>query len=437
MNIWELTFRFFSFVDPNVRYVVLGSMLLGGVAGGLGCFTFLQRKSLIGDALAHAALPGICLAFLLIGRKDFAILLLGAAISSWLGAQAVSLIPKYTKLKHDAALGIVLTFFFGLGIVLLTMIQKMEISGQTGLAGFLFGQAAALSRGDVTILLVAALVLGITLIAGFRYFKILTFDAAFAASLGMPVLFVQALLTTMYVIAVVIGLQTVGVILIAAMLITPAAAARQWTDRLPRMIWIAVSFGALSGLLGTYISFLAPRLPTGPWMVLVISTLFVISILFAPRRGILARLRLQFVNRQKITRDHILKVMFKATIESTGSVRALKFLELLKLWSFTKRELRAGLSSLRRAGFVEEQDYGYILTATGMVEGARVTRLHRLWEVYLTRHLDLPEDHVHRDAEEMEHIITPELERELEVVLEHPEHDPHDKKIPYLGAKPS
>jgi manganese/zinc/iron transport system permease protein len=435
MDFWELTVRFFSLADANVRWVVAGAMLLGGAAGGLGAFAFLQRRSLLGDTLAHAALPGVGLAFLLAGRKEFIVLLLGAAVTGWLGALLINAIIRHTRIKLDSALGIVLTVFFGLGIVILTAIQKTGSGAQAGLDKFLFGQAAAMGKDDIIILAVAGITMLLVTAIGFSRFKLITFDPAFAAASGLKVGWLRFLLTTMIVFAVVIGLQAVGVVLMAAMLITPAATARQWTDRLGLMIVLASVFGIVSGILGAYVSFLAPRFPTGPWMVVAVSFLFLISVLFAPRRGVVSHIRTHIAARHKMTLDHVLKALFKAGQERKDWRTFYPVSRIAQMWSFTPKELRHGLARLRRRGLIEREGHLYRLTEHGVHEGARITRLHRLWEVYLTRFLELPHDHVHRDAEDMEHVLTPEIERRLEQILERPEHDPHDQEIPYLGRE--
>ncbi|HWR82471.1 MAG TPA: metal ABC transporter permease [Candidatus Deferrimicrobium sp.] len=435
MDIWDLTYRFFSLADANVRWVVAGSMLLGGAAGGLGSFAFLQKRSLLGDALAHAALPGVGLAFLLAGRKDFLLLLLGAATTGWIGSLLVNAIVRHTKIKLDAALGIILTSFFGLGIVFLTAIQKSGSGAQAGLDKFLFGQAAAMGKNDVIVLAILGLVLLTVITIGFRRFTLITFDPDFARAAGLKVGWLQFVLTTMIVCAVTIGLQAVGVVLMAAMLITPAAAARQWTDRLPLMVALASLFGILSGVLGAYVSFLAPRFPTGPWMVVAVSAVFAFSILLAPRRGVISRVRTHLNNRRTMTRDHVLKVLFKAGQESRRWAASYPFEKISQMWSFAPRDLRRGLRSLNRQGLLKKDGRTFGLTDLGVGEGARVLRRHRLWEVYLTRFLELPEDHVHRDAEDMEQVLTPEMEELLEKLLDHPEYDPHRQEIPYVNPK--
>lgn len=437
MDFWDLTIRFFSLVDSNVRTVVAGSVLLGGAAGGLGSFVYLQKRSLLGDVLAHAALPGVAAAFLLMGHKDFGVLLAGAALSGWLGALTINAIARFTRIKVDTAQGIVLTFFFGLGIVLLTVIQKSGAGAQSGLSSFLFGQAAAMSHEDVLVLTGVALAMFLLVTAAFRQFTIISFDPGFAGSLGLPVGFLQFGLTTMIVLAVVIGLQAVGVVLMAAMLITPAAAARQWTDRFPRMIVLSSVFGILAGLLGTWISFLAPKFPTGPWMVVVVTALFVLSVLFAPERGLLSQLRRHRNNRLRMARDHVLKALYKAGSEHQDWTVPRSRADIAGRHTFEGRELVRSLRALQSEKLIARSEQQFALTPAGVAEGARIIRLHRLWEVYLSRYLELPGDHLHRDAEDMEHIITPEMEAVLEAQLEHPTHDPHRQEIPYPAPRGS
>lgn len=432
---WDLTIRFFSLADGNVRWVVAGAILLGASAGALGAFAYLQRRSLLGDALSHAALPGVGVAFLVVGYKSLPALLIGAAASGWLGALAVNAITKYSKIKQDAALGIVLTVFFGLGVVILTHIQKSGAGTQAGLDKFLFGQAAALGPGDVALLGSVAVILLTILVVGFRSFKLISFDTGFATSAGVPTGLLQFLLTTMIVAAVTIGLQAVGVVLMAALLITPAAAARQWTDRLSLMVLLSALFGALAGLLGAWVSFLAPRLPTGPWVVVIVSFIFLISILFAPQRGIISRLRQHRHGRGKIVREHILKALYKLGEQAENWSGRYGISQIEQAWSFSHRELNAALRYLDRRDFIQRDNGSFMLTEDGVVEGARVLRRHRLWELYLTTYLDLPGDHVHRDADEFEHVMTPEMEAQLEELLDRPEYDPHHQAIPNIGRE--
>lgn len=287
--------------DYTLRNVALGSAILGIVGGVLGSFAVLRRQGLLGDALAHTALPGIALAFLLTDSKSTLVLMAGAAIAGWIGTLIILSLVRETRLSEDSALGIVLTVFFGLGIVLLTYIQQHRGANQAGLDKFLFGQAAALvQRNVVEMAIVGAIALGIVVLL-YKEFKVLSFDPEFAASIGMPTRWLDVLVTSLIVIAVVIGLQTVGVVLMAAMLIGPAAAARQWTNRLGIMLFLSALFGAAAGVAGSMISVTASRIPTGPMVVLCMTAIVVVSLLFAPARGIIwEQLRLRRARRERM-----------------------------------------------------------------------------------------------------------------------------------------
>jgi manganese/zinc/iron transport system permease protein len=275
--------------DYTARNVALGSSLLGVTSGVLGCFAVLRRQGLLGDVLAHAALPGICLAYLLTNSKSSLVLLLGAAIAGWLAALALLQIVQQARLSEDSALGIVLSTFFAAGITLLTFLTKRGDAQGAGLDRFLFGQAAALIEEDVFVIAVlAAIAIGATALF-YKEFKLLTFDALFARSIGLPTQALSVLLTSLVVVAIVIGLQTVGVVLMAAMLIGPAVAARQWTDRLGVMVALAALFGAAAGLAGALISLSAENIPTGPVTILSLTLIVLFSLLLAPARGLVWR----------------------------------------------------------------------------------------------------------------------------------------------------
>lgn len=273
--------------DYTLRNVALGSALLGIVSGVLGCFAVLRRQGLLGDALAHAALPGICLAYMLTGSKESFVLLAGAALSGTLGAYLLLQIVRATRISEDSALGIVLSVFFGFGIMLLTFIAQRNDANQAGLDRYLFGQAATLVEENVITMALLGMVALAMVALLYKEFKLMTFDPLFAASLGFPTGKLSLLLTALIVIAVVIGLQTVGVVLMAAMLIGPAVAARQWTNRLGVMIGLAALFGALSGVSGALISVTQSRLPTGPMIILSLTAVVVVSLILAPERGLL------------------------------------------------------------------------------------------------------------------------------------------------------
>lgn len=424
--------EFFSFSDPNIRYVVIGSILLTGSSAIVGTFTFLHKKSLIGDAIAHAVLPGICLGFILSGTKNPAYLIGGAFITGWVSLIGVEFITKKTRIKEDTAIGLVLSVFFGIGIFMLTVIQKSGNASQSGLDHFLFGKAAALVGSDLIAFGSVAVILLVAVFLLFKEFSLLAFDKDYAKAIGLPVRWIELVLTSLIVLAVVIGIQAVGVVLMAAILITPAAAARFWTNKINVMIFLASIFGALSGLSGAYISYIAPAMPTGPWIVIVISTIAFVSFFLAPKRGILSRMIRQRTIRLTINDENVLKTLYQLGEESKNFFVQRTRDEIIRRRKFSQDVLTKILGRLERQGYLQRNTgTHWTLTEEGRVRGMRVVKIHRLWELYLTTHVNIAPDHVHDDADTIEHLLTPELEAELERILQYPTTDPHKAEIPY------
>jgi manganese/zinc/iron transport system permease protein len=292
-----------ALADPNTQWIMLGSMLLGLCSGVIGSFAYLRKQSLMGDVLSHAALPGVCIAFMLTGTKSLWQFLIGAAIAGILATFGIGWITRHSRIKQDAALAIVLTVFFGAGIALLTQIQHNGNGNQSGLDKFLFGQAAAMVPTDVRAVAVVTIVLVGLCALLFKEFKLVSFDPGFARGLGYPVVFLEQLLMFLAVVTVVAGIQAVGVVLMASLLITPAVSARYWSDKLNVMVALAGTFGAVSGLIGTMISAGGNHLPTGPLSVLSATALFLVSVLFAPRRGMLSVALARLAARNRIKRE--------------------------------------------------------------------------------------------------------------------------------------
>lgn len=427
----ELLLDFFSMQNPNVRYVVFGSVLLSISSAIVGCFTFLKKKALIGDVVSHAVLPGVCLSFILSGTKNPVFLIIGAFLSGWLSIIVLDYIVRNSKIKEDTATGLALSVFFGFGILLLTFIQHSGNSAQTGLDSFLFGKAAALIGQDLWAFSMIAVVILVVVFFFYKEFKLISFDSQYAASIGIPIKKMELLLTSITVMAVVTGIQAVGVVLMAAMLITPAAAARFWTDRLAVMLILAATFGAFAGIAGAFISYTTPSMPTGPWIVMVVSFIAIFSFFLSPKKGILIKALKQRKIRKMLLEENLLKTFYLAGEANADHKEAKLKQELEEVRMFKGGQLQTGLRRLRNQGFITRKDNHWALTQAGFHKGKRVVRLHRLWELYLTKYLRIAPDHVHEDAETIEHVITPELEMRLEKLLEYPELDPHSSQIPY------
>ncbi|GAB3343414.1 manganese ABC transporter permease MntC [Marivirga atlantica] len=428
---WENAIDFFSFTDANVIYVVLGTIILGASAAVVGSFTFLRKRALIGDAIAHSILPGICIAFILGGTKNYAFLIIGAFISGWISILLVDYITKKSKLKEDTAIGLILSVFFGVGILLMTYIQQSGNAEQTGLNYFLFGKAASMVGQDVIVFSVISVILIITVFLFYKELQLISFDEAFAQSIGIRVKLISFILSSLTVLAVVTGIQAVGVVLMAALLITPFAAARYWSGYLPRILILAAIIGGFSGFSGTYISYIAPNMPTGPWVVMVLSVIALISIVFAPKKGIVSRWFKQRKYRRLIQDENILKAFFQIaeSNESFGEPKSVAMIRKKRYYS--DRLINRIFKRLKRQGFLKQSASGYYLSKFGQRKAARLVKLHRLWELYLTEYLRIAPDHVHEDADTIEHLITPELEKKLEEKLNYPKADPHNSQIPY------
>lgn len=288
--------RLLALQDANTRVVLAGTALLGLASGVVGTFAMLRKRALVGDAVSHAALPGICIAYLVIGSRNFTLFLLGALLMGLLAAAIISLIRSYTRVKEDSATAIAIGTFFGLGLVLSSYIQRSAAGNRAGLDSFLFGKAASMDRTDVFVIAIVAIgaLLAITVL--YKELKLLCFNSEYASGLGWPVHRLDLALMGLVCICTIAGLPAVGVVLMVALLVIPAAAARMWSDRLIVVIALSGFFGALSGILGTCLSAVLPvpanalsrGWPTGPMIVLVAATFFIVSVLFAPARGVIA-----------------------------------------------------------------------------------------------------------------------------------------------------
>ncbi|MBI2192854.1 MAG: metal ABC transporter permease [Planctomycetes bacterium] len=425
--------RVITLRDYNTRVVVLGTLLLGLATGIIGTFMLLRRRALMGDVVSHATLPGIGLAFIVMTRgggdgKFLPGLLLGGLLSGLLGMGLVLLIRHSTRLKEDAALGIVLSVFFGFGVALLGVIQKMNLGHAAGLESFIYGKTASMLASDAQRIAVVAAAVALACVFLFKEFEVLCFDPSFAASLGWPVVLLDAAMMGLVVAVTVIGLQAVGLILIIALLIIPPAAARFWTHHLSRMVIISAAIGAASGLVGAGLSALVPRLPAGAIIVVVASSLFFLSMLFGPARGVLVRLLAHYRLENKVGRQHLLRSLYETLEEAGQSPEAvaapesrgveISFPLLLAERSWSPRRLRKLLASAQRDGLVERTPDGACrMTGRGREEARRVVRNHRLWEMYLITHADIAPSHVDRDADLVEHVLGPEMTRKLEALV--------------------
>lgn len=356
------------FTNYTLRTVALGAATLGIVGGALGSYAVLRGQSLLGDAISHAALPGIALAFLLTGTKDPLTLMLGAAATGWIATLCVMGTTGTTRVSYDSALAIALSVFFGLGLVLLTYIQRHAGASQSGLDAFLFGQAAALVESDVIAMATLGGAALLVMLIFWKEMKLLAFDRAFGASLGYPMRALDVLLTTLLVIAIAVGLQTVGVVLMSAVIIAPAAAARQWTDRLGVMIGLAALFGAGSGVAGAVTSAQVANLPTGPMIVVCMGAVAAGSLLLAPNRGLAWRWLRDRRSAKRLRREAVL-LDLRALAEKHHSRARAHETATINAMSAGMVDAGQALARLEREGLAEQPGAGrWRLTGDGAAE---------------------------------------------------------------------
>lgn len=407
--------------DANTRTVLLGTAMLGVACGVAGAFAVLRRRALMGDAAAHAALPGICLAYFIVGDRSFAAFMGGALVCAVLAAAFVSMVRHATRIKEDAAIALAIGGFFGVGIVLSRIIQNTPAGNRAGLDGFIFGKAASMVAADTKLIGGAAAVVVAVIALYFKEFKLLCFDRDFAASQGRPVYLLDLLLMGLVCICTVAGLPAVGVVLVVALLVIPPAAARFWSDRLSRVVVLAAAFGGFAGAAGTMLSAVLPApasalargWPTGPLITLVAASVFVGSMLFAPRRGVLADLLRRMGLRRRIAVQHVLRSAFEL-LERGG--------DLERAFSPADPQLgrtlsAGGMARAHRAGYIVREGDGFRLTPEGLAAARHVVRAHRLWEIFLVEQADIAPDHVDRDADDIEHLLPPHIIAELEARL--------------------
>lgn len=420
----EQTRRVLFLQDYNTRVVVLGVVLLGCAAGMVGTFLLLRKRSLISDAIGHATLPGIALAFIVattLGEdgKNLLWLLLGAATTGTLGALAVGAIRHGSRLKDDAALGIVLSVFFGLGIVLLGIATRMESGNAAGLSSFIYGRTASMVWSDALVIGGVATFALFSCLLLFKEFGLLCFDAGFAATQGYATGLLDVLLLALVVLVTVTGLQAVGLILVVALLVIPPAAARFWTHDLRALFWISAGLGSLSGLFGAVFSALLENLPAGAVIVLVAALGFAVSAVLGSARGVLPRILEHRRLAARVALQHLLRTMLEQTeVRSTIARPALPLCVLQSARSWTPWQLRRVLARALREGLIRQTPSGeYALTGAGAERAQRVVRNHRLWELYLITHADIAPGHVDRDADRIEHVLDDAMIRDLEALM--------------------
>jgi manganese/zinc/iron transport system permease protein len=434
------------FTDPILRGPTIGCMLMCFAAALVGVIVFLRRESLLGESLSHAAYPGVVAGIALAGALGFndndewwvsLLVMSGAFCSALLGLWTIGFLERYLKVKSDAALCFVLSVFFGIGLTFASRVQFTHSLLFRQAQAYLFGQAATMNDTHIVVYGVLSLLLVVAIALVYKELQIITFDTIYAKSLGIPVKAIHGIVFILIVLALVIGIRSVGVVLMSAMLIAPATAARQFSNRLYVIFPLAAFFGLLSGFLGNYLSLTLSDmldgdskirlfLPTGPMIVMVATCICFFALLFAPQRGVVTRAwRIASFRFQTIC-DNVIKSCWRLSHGNDITID-----DIARYQTASKIYLKLVLANLTYNGWLRRTTSGrYRLTHEGKAWGAKIVRLHRLWEVYLVDYLGVGAERVHHSAEEIEHVLTPEIEKELVRLLNDPKRDPHHKPIP-------
>lgn len=431
------------FTDPVLQAPTIASMLMCLSSALIGVIVFLRRRSLLGEALSHASYPGVVLSifftalFFPAAHHALAVIvLIGGFCTAALGLYLIEKMERSWKIKSDAALCFVLSIFFGVGVLVASQLQFSHALWYQSAHLFLFGQAATMIDKHIYLYGGLALLTIASLVLLYPSLRITIFDRDYGKTVGIPIKAVDGIVFFLLILAIVIGMRSVGIVLMAGMLIAPAIAARQCTHRLKTLFILSGLIGAFCGFFGNYLSVEIPEwgkrqgwewkftLPTGPMILLTASGICLLCLLFAPKTGFVRRKIRALHFQRECQKENALKYLWKHAEE-----RPLSFTELKCGMGVSRLQMSWLLLFLKNEGWVDEKDKRFRLTLDGWQRAARIIRLHRLWELYLV-HLGQGVEKVHRSAEEMEHILTPELEQELTVLLDNPQLDPHQQPIP-------
>ena len=401
---------------------LFASAMVGIMCGILGCFIVLRNMSLIGDALSHAILPGVVVGFLVAGYSVLGFFT-GSVIAGLLAAVMITWIQRNVTTQEDAAIGIVFTTMFAIGVMGISWLTQEE-GVHLDLKDFLFGNILGISDQDLWMTFLVMAFTIICVIAYYRYFFITTFESVVAQTLGISVSTMHYFLMLLLSFAVVASLQSVGVILVVAMLITPASTAYLLTHKLKRMVVISAVVGLLSTTLGLIVAVLLETTP-GPAMTVMATVFYLSAVLFSPQKGLVSRYLRRKQKQRQILKEDVLKQAVRLSENRTPSIVSIA--EKLEL---NHSQVLALLRKLEKAGNLTIEGEIIHLTDLGFTNGYKLVRAHRLWETYLVEKLGLNADQIHEDAEKYEHILTEALVEEVARQLGNPETDPHGSPIP-------
>lgn len=401
---------------------LLASSMVGIVCGILGCFIVLRNMALIGDALSHAILPGVVVGFIIAGHSILGFFM-GSVVAGLIAAVLITLLQRNVKSKEDAAIGIVFTSMFALGVMGISYISKKE-GVHLDMKDFLFGNVLGIADQDLWLTFLITLFVVASVIAFYRYLFITTFQETIAQTMGISVSVIHYFLMLLLSFAVVASLQSVGVILVVAMLIIPASTAYLLTNRLKKMLVIAALMGWGSTVLGLVIAILIETTP-GPAMTVTSAMLYLVAVVFAPEKGLISKYYIKQGKRMKVMQEDALKQMVK--LHEAGQLSLINLQERLDM---TAVQFKRIVNTLQKKKLIKKSKHEFNLTKEGLKTAYRLIRAHRLWETYLVERVGLNKEQIHEDAEKYEHILTPDIMDEMEVRLGNPKRDPHGSPIP-------
>jgi ABC-type Mn2+/Zn2+ transport system permease subunit/Mn-dependent DtxR family transcriptional regulator len=421
MNIFDFLIEPFQY--EFIHRALIASIITGISCGLIGAFIMLRRMSLLGDALAHAVLPGVVIGFMIAGKGQLAIFI-GAVISGFITVVLISYINRNSKIKEDTSIGVIFTGAFALGILLVSQLKQVHID----LSSYLFGDVLGVSTDDIILSSIIMFAIIISVILFYKQLLITSFDPTMAMSIGISTAVVHYFLMSLLSMTIVTSLQSVGIVLLVAMLITPPATAYLLTDRMKPLLFLSAGLGTLSGVTGLFLSYYF-NFSSGASMVLVSVTFFALAFFFSPKEGVLTRA----IRRRKKAQLHLVEDIIKAIYKADRSTGREQVISNISFdLGISASRMKSIVRELIRLGMVNKETNTLTLTATGEKVALKLVRSHRLWETYITEHNITDINDIHEDAEKFEHILSEELAEEIDRELGHPETDPHGSPIPKI-----
>lgn len=404
-----------------IQRALIASVTIGISCGLIGTYIMLRRMSLIGDALAHAVLPGVVVSFMVAGKSEAA-LFIGAVVSGILTVLLIGFVNRNSKIKEDTSIGIIFTGAFALGILMVSQLKQVHID----LSSYLFGDVLGVSTGDITLSMIIMFVIILCIVLFYKQLLLTSFDPTMAMTIGISTTLVHYMLMTLLSMSIVAGLQSVGVILIIAMLITPPATAYLLSNNLKKILLLSAMFGTISAITGLYLSYHF-NFASGASIVLVAVALFMLAFLFSPKEGVVTKLFRRRSASKLVLIEDVIKLSYRFKDEPGKTELVDKIANELGI---SNSRVEGAIKTLVGKGLMNRTNGNYLLTDEGIKYALRLVRTHRLWETYITNKNVVDIEHIHPEAEKLEHVLTEDIVNELDEELGFPEKDPHGSEIP-------